>query len=988
MSEKKLTKSQDYAATSIDGSLAIVAGAGSGKTTVLIERFLNILEGDWNKIDRVLAITFTEKAAGELKSRLRKRAPGKYHYKIENSWIGTFDSCCARILRQHAPLIAIDPAFFIIDENAANLMAGQAVKNTLLSLLQKNDPDASFMVDSVDFGTAIGALEDLSSFRWHAAKSLTDEKIADAQEREILLALRSVFKKVTASLERQLERIGALDFQGLEIKVLELLDSSPEALDHYRKKFDHILVDEFQDTNDAQTELILKLFDEKTNKLCIVGDPRQSIYRFRGANIDCFTRILEMIRGKGGKCVHLLENFRSRPKIIDFVNICQKTLSEGLFGSLQRDDISAVGEEMTAFRDENTALPSLVTLNMELPAESSSEQRRQAEGRAIASYVTELCDSGKAGYGEIVCLFQALTSIAPYEKAFRIAGVPYLIFGGRGLLGRQEITDLLFVLSYASNREDTTALLGLLRSPLIGLSDDDLVLLSGDEGKSLVTNTRLDERCSLITEIEEMAEHMRPSEILTRVISMTGYEQICQSLDPSGGMTANIDRFISLAASVEKQGPTPLRDFTSFIKELKDRSARIGDPPAAGSTADAVRFMSVHAAKGLEFPIVILPELFRLKKNSGGKWQFTRERGVAFKLKQKETPLSEREETARLIEIKEHEAKNQELESMRLLYVAMTRAMEQLVIPVHRNMKRRALWNEWMIPAIDEAITSGIATPWSPSEKERANAQLQIKLDKNYSPIPQSLLPGIKKNTEDIYTASQIECYDRCPQEYNLRHVIGMPSDSFIAEKRDELPANVVGSIVHSVLEKIPSNTDSNLESLVRRACLANGVGASEKALTAVHKVIDPFLKTDFAKNLGRGKRELPFEWEIDGNLIIGSIDWLLDDNKNLRIIDFKTDRLNKNEINERAKMYELQMIIYALASESATGKKIESTSLIFLDPGEVHITPVTDERRNLGTGQILDIISKIENGRFGKNTDAPCARCPYKHNRICWMAT
>ncbi len=271
---------------------------------------------------------------------------------------------------------------------------------------------------------------------------------------------------------------------------------------------------------------------------------------------------------------------------------------------------------------------------------------------------------------------------------------------------------------------------------------------------------------------------------------------------------------------------------------------------------------------------------------------------------------------------------------MRLLYVAMTRAMEQLVLPIHRNMKRKALWNEWMIPAIDKAVNSGIATPWSPSEKEHAKAKSQIKLDKNYSPIPQSLLPGIQKNTEDIYTASQIECYDRCPQEYNLRHVVGMPSDSFIAEKRDDLPANVIGSLVHSVLEKISSNTDSSLESLIRRACLANGVDASEKALSAVRKVIDPFLKTDLAKNLGRGKRELPFEWEIDGRLIIGSVDWLLDDNKNLRIIDFKTDRLDKSEINERAKMYELQMIIYALASESATGKNIESTSLVFLSPG------------------------------------------------------
>ncbi len=215
-----------------------------------------------------------------------------------------------------------------------------------------------------------------------------------------------------------------------------------------------------------------------------------------------------------------------------------------------------------------------------------------------------------------------------------------------------------------------------------------------------------------------------------------------------------------------------------------------------------------------------------------------------------------------------------------------------------------------------------------------------------------------------------------------------MPSDSFIAEKRDDLPANTVGSLVHSVLEKISSHADGDVEPLVRRACLANGVDASKKALSAVHKVIDPFLKTDLAKKLGRGKRELPFEWEIDGRFIIGSVDWLLDDNESLRIIDFKTDRLDKSEMDERAKMYELQMIIYAMAAEAAMDGPIESTSLVFLSPGEVHITPVTDERRKRGTDQILDIISKIENGRFEKRPNAPCTRCPYKHNKICWMAT
>jgi len=988
--EKEFTEAQNAAIYTIDRSTSVVAGAGSGKTTVLIERCCHIIGNDWSELDHLLAITFTEKAAAELKSRLRRRMPTRERYRLETAWIGTFHTTCAKMLRQHAPIIGLDPAFGIMNENAAKLASSRSVKLALLELLEKKDELAAYLIDAIDFRTAIGALEDLMGFRWHARRSFIATESDDIREKKILEALSHVYAVAEEKLLEQFEQAGSLDFQELEIRTLELLEKSPEVTKTYQKRFKHLLIDEFQDTNDIQTELAILLFEPGTNQLCIVGDPRQSIYRFRGANIDCFSRALEKIRKEKGDTIHLAENFRSRHGIVSFVNKSQQALSDGLFGSLMIDGITSSSEGMKAARISGEKGSAVAIIETLADPKTSVPDRRALEAEAISQFILKLANDTGTKWSDIVCLFRALTGVAPYEAAFKRAGIPFRLFGGRGFLSRQEIVDLLNLLAYASDPGDHVALLGLLRSPFIGISDDELVKLAGWNGKSLIKSVLSDPRCKLLGELGEMSKHLRASEIIRRTIEMTGFEIISQGMGDCSGRSANIDRFIELTESIEREEPTPLVDFTAFIRELKKQNAGIGDPPASGDTSNSVRCMTVHAAKGLEFPVVILPDLFRKPPSIGGKWHFSRGRGVGFKLKDPLHPFGPREETKLYTEIINEEKSGDEAESKRLLYVAMTRARDLLVLPVHPDMKASGPWHKWLTPIIKNS--EGILIFQSREDKMDGpfdEIMVEGEAESKILELPIKRENSKKSDTpskRSSFTVSQLESFNRCPQEYYMKYILGLPASELFVENSEKLPPNIFGSIIHGVLERYGRDGDG-IDDLIETECIGNGVVPDEVITGRVKKALDEAMTLPIMKDISSGKHEVRFDWKVGSYFINGSIDWLKSSDDGMEIVDFKTDAVSKNEIEERAKEYDLQLVCYALASERATGKAVSSTSLVFLKPGITHTVEMTDERRRTGEEKIKSIISSIEEMNFSvEDRSPPCYKCPYHHNEMCWL--
>ncbi|MFH1830651.1 MAG: ATP-dependent DNA helicase, partial [Pseudomonadota bacterium] len=929
------TEAQAHAYESIDRSMAVDAAAGSGKTAVLIRRICRIVGADpdkpgctgrWHKLDGVLAITFTEKAAGELRAKLRPYVPLDERYRLDNAWIGTFHSFCSRLIKRHAPLIGLDPSFSILDENPAGLEMRKCVRQTLLSLLEQKDEHASCLVDALEFKTAVAVLEELMKFRWHASFALKDVS-GDEWEKDALCALASVFHLVYKNYLEVLSNLGALDFQELEIRALNLLDDKNiKAL--CQKTFSHILVDEYQDTNDIQTELVKRLFNPELNKLFIVGDKAQSIYRFRGANVKCFKEMRDEIACAGGETIRLAKNFRSRADIISFVNLCQKDLAK----------------PMEAWRSDAYPAPSVIELAINSDGNATAPRLRQKEADAIAHLILDFIKQAHASYGDIVCLFKALTAVEPYEAALARIGIPYRVSGGRGLLLRQEIIDLISALRWAHDKNDRMAMLGLLRSPIIGLSDDDLAVMAGPDGCDLYKNVLSDPRCALIKELPEMALHMRPSEIMRRVINDTGYEYICGSLDPSGAMFANVDRLMTVARNIEREVPTPLHDFVGFLKEMRAQSARLGDPPAS-DIKNAVRLMTVHAAKGLEFPIVILPDLFHGSSKASGKWVFSRGKGVAFTKKDPLKPFGERIKTERFKKLVEHESDEEMLESQRLLYVAMTRAMNTLVLAIHDGLKKIGTWHEWVGNAL--------------KNKKGGTKRIEIEtVDtppcKNLSDtfcVLDAAAKGRMHKRLAPFTVTELESYDLCPMQYYLKYVLGLPSSSITGEQ-EEIERNIFGSIVHATLSHAMDD-ENELSQIIRGECLAHGVSfdarMTDKALREVRKAIDLAGRNE----IHLGMREMPFEWQIADATVSGSIDWLRPERDGFCVIDFKTG-------NADPKQYDLQLKAYALAAEAITDKKVISTNLIFAGAGRTLRVAMTDKRRHEGQKRIAQIIEAI----------------------------
>jgi ATP-dependent helicase/nuclease subunit A len=982
------TEAQRRAIEAIDRSMAVDAAAGSGKTSVLIHRILRIVgvregsarDADWSRLEQILAITFTEKAAGELRARLRPHVPLAERYRLERASVGTFHAFCAQVVRSHAAHAEVIPAFSILSEHSAGLEARKAVRETLLSLLEENDPAAHALCDAVDFRHAAGALEELMDFRWHAAHALAPRGEVEAKvEAEELRALGAVFERIRARYRERMLRAGQLDFQELEIAALALLAKQAIART-LRARFAHLLVDEFQDVNDVQMELVRRLYDPAQHRLFIVGDEAQSIYRFRGANVSCFAEARKAIAQGGGDCLKLSENFRARPGLIAFANRCQRLLADGLFS-----DATAL-RPMVAARDADAhAGPAVVELAIESPADATALARRAAEADAIAQYVGEQLAAGKLRGGSVACLFRALTSVDPYEAAFRRHGIPCRLAGGRGLLDRQEIVDLMAVLSWAAHPDDTLALLTLLRSPLVGLSDDDLAILAGPDGRALAAGAAADPRCQLAAELTEMGRHLRPSEILRRVLASSGYETICDRLDPSGAATANIDRFLAVAAGIEREVPTTLSDFTAFIAELRIRGARLGDPPAGAAADDAVRCMTVHAAKGLEFPIVILPDLFHRPASHSSRWIFTRggakgAAGIAFKRKDPEHPFASPEATPRFTELLERERLEEELESKRLLYVAMTRAREQLCLPIHAAIDREGPWHRWLRSILAEAHGDRDASVarWRPHGKARPPQEPKAL------PVRAAPKPKPPRCEGMALTVSQLESYDRCPLQYRLKYLLGLPSGELAGGDPEWLEANVFGTVVHGALAAAIAEPHE-LHEILRAQCCACGLFPEEGNLRHAAKQVQRAIDLGGRERLAEGHREFPFEWRVEGRTVVGSIDWLRPAAGGLEVVDFKTGDLKAQRVPERAEAYSLQLIAYALAAEAATGTPVLATTLIFPGPGEVVAEEVDARRRREGMARIRAILAGIDAGDMAVREHPPCPTCPYHHNALCW---
>ena len=644
----KLNDMQREAVCTVKGPLLVLAGAGSGKTTVLVQRIVHILRyglacepvteprevpddfadacsaaaaGDRAALGgfltrfaegvcppwAVLAITFTNKAAREIKERLAKALGDAT--AADAVWAGTFHSVCIRILRSHIGLLGYKSGFSIYDTDDQKKLIVRCMKD--LNLDDKKFPPKSML-------NLIGRAKD---------KLMTP---ADMQAENTADYLWSVAAKVYARYQEELARANALDFDDIIMLTVRLLEENPDILDYYQHKFKYVCVDEYQDTNFAQFRLTELLAGHWRN-IMVVGDDDQSIYKFRGATIE---NILNFDRTyPDAKVIKLEQNYRSTKNILDAAN------------AVIGHNFGRKGKTLWTAGDTGSKITVTVANNA------------NDEARLIVNKVMELVRAGRH-YGDFAILYRMNAQAQALETAFAKSGLPYRVLGGVRFYDRKEVKDVLAYLFLISNHDDDQRLLRIVNEPRRKIGSTTLEAVSEIAKEQecsayavmqhAAQYTALEKSagkllafCDLIEELTALAATMELSKFVERVLLATGYRQMLVDAGTEAeDRLNNVEQLVSVAADYESRAEEAT--LVGFLEEI----SLVADVDKYDADADAVVMMTIHSAKGLEFPVVFLPGM---------------EAGI-FPGMQSISDASEMEE------------------ERRLAYVAITRAKEELYI--------------------------------------------------------------------------------------------------------------------------------------------------------------------------------------------------------------------------------------------------------------------------------------------------------------------
>ena len=566
-----LNEQQKEAVLHTEGPLLILAGAGSGKTRVLTHRIAYLIEekgiNPWN----ILAITFTNKAAGEM----RERVDNLVGFGSESIWVSTFHSMCVRILRRHIDLLGFDTNFTIYDTDDQKTLMKDICK--LLQIDTKLFRERSLLAA---ISQAKNELVTPEEFRIQAQGDFSRQKIASVYE----------------EYEKQMRANNALDFDDLLVKAVQLFQTQADVLDYYQERFRYIMVDEYQDTNTVQFELV-RLLSAKYRNLCVVGDDDQSIYKFRGANIRNILDFEQVF--PDAKVIKLEQNYRSTSNILNAANAVIRHNHGRKDKTLWTDN--GEGDKINV-RQFDTAFD---------------------EAEYIVGDIRERVESGKAAYNDHAILYRTNAQSRMFEEKFVTANIPYKIVGGINFYARREIKDLLAYLKTIDNGRDDLAVRRIINVPKrgIGLTSINRVqeYASGREigfyealrAVDLIPNigrgvSKLESFVALIEHFKTDAKELTISELMQEILEETGY---IESLKEEGSEEAesrieNIDELISKITAYEETCED--RDEPATLNGFLEEVALVADIDSLDESNDYVVLMTLHSAKGLEFPHVYL----------------------------------------------------------------------------------------------------------------------------------------------------------------------------------------------------------------------------------------------------------------------------------------------------------------------------------------------------------------------------------------------
>ena len=566
-----LNPPQKEAVFHTEGPLLILAGAGSGKTRVLTHRIACLMEekgvNPWN----ILAITFTNKAAQEMRERVDKLVG----MGAESIWVSTFHSACVRILRRHIDFLGFDNHFAIYDT--------EDQKTVIKEVCRRLNIDTKIYKERTLMAKISHAKDELISpeeMELNARGDFNEKKIA------------AVYKEYQATLRKN----NALDFDDLIVKTVELFQNYPNVLEYYQERFQYIMVDEYQDTNTAQFKFV-SLLASKYQNLCVVGDDDQSIYKFRGANIGNILGFEQAF--PGAKVIRLEQNYRSTGNILEAANRVIENNTERKPKKLWTENESG---DKVHFRQFLNGFE---------------------EAEYVVGEITKARRNGDCNYKDCAVLYRTNAQSRLFEEKFLLANVPYKIVGGINFYARKEIKDLLCYLKTISNAKDDVAVRRILNVPKRGIGAATVskvqdyaeymqvsfydALRVAEEipsiGRSL---SKINGFVEFIQSLRSKEEVYTVRELLEEVIRLTGYvdELRAEGTDEAEARIENIDELISKAETYQEtmEAQNEPATLSGFLEEI----ALVADIDSVDPDQDYVLLMTLHSAKGLEFPKVFL----------------------------------------------------------------------------------------------------------------------------------------------------------------------------------------------------------------------------------------------------------------------------------------------------------------------------------------------------------------------------------------------
>jgi ATP-dependent exoDNAse (exonuclease V) beta subunit len=1001
-----LTDEQERAVARRQGSLLLAAGAGSGKTAVLVERFVRAVVEDAIAPSKILAITFTERAAGELRERVRARllelGRRESARQAEAAFVSTFHGFCARLLRAHPLQAGIEPAFRILEEGFASRLQTLAFADALSRLL------AGEREQAVDLVAAYGA-DPLRSIVLGAYAQLRSQAQLDprlpavpidpqaTEEQRQAVAACALLDELLARFgdaydERKRAR-GALDFDDLELLARDLLSKHRGLRTEWSQRFELLMVDEFQDSNQRQLQILAAL---DRDNLFTVGDELQSIYSFRHADVALFRERGERLAGQEASLA-LTQSFRSRPPILVAV---QRIFAERMgrrFTPLAptRQDISSGAPIVELLLTDKRGWERRPVDGL-LAGLPDSTPWRQAEARLLARRVAELVAQEEVRPGEVVVLLRALGDLPVYEAALRASGLPTSAAAG-GFWSHQQVGDLLAWLSALANPLDELALYSALASPLVGLSSDGLALIAsfaraagkpvwhaieegGDELKGLLGAEDRDRiaRFGDLFAAQRAELSLYPiAELLVRAVTASGYERWLLAQDWGTRRLASVHKLLRMARSFEAQEGRDLRAFLDYVAHVE--TARGGREPEAtvGEDVDAVCLMSVHAAKGLEFPVVCIADLGR-EPNLRQPDLLVDAASGRVGLRLHDLERSEVSAALAYEQLYDERRIAQEEEEDRILYVACTRAQERLLLSGVASFERWPAPREgvapiaWIAPALVPDLPALLDVESRPDEPVRMqlgeglsvrcvlnaprdgaeldhSSERPASVSRSVVPCTPASLPRYVVNVPTVplsdpdgtISYTSLAELERCAYRYYLERVLHMPERRTVALEapRGELDARLRGTIVHSLLEAVDfarplAPGEDDVAQLARKL----GVKLTHEQQREIVALLTGALMAKPTATLAQARsvrREHPFAFALESAnqerpsepLVTGFIDLIAEqpDGTTL-IVDYKSDRLVGEDDLELLvrEDYGIQRLIYALAAIEAGAREVE----------------------------------------------------------------